>query len=263
MWVWDILVLWTLGPLDLGTLGPWDSWTSFLRQHLLILPLRSSYLLLSLPPTLLLWYGLVWGGGHLVLTLEIEIDNWTWSFNLYIDVKKLWGGCASVYNVSSGPFLSYDIWDCDWRWTGTQAWQFFSLVMLGFLQFLFESFPNLHFQPPARLDTIVNQVLDSNPESGNYFMLNSLLLMSHHKSPVKSPVESPAENWRRCSEASEHVFWVFIPQKWKFSINSASPKGASSWMVVICFFNWNMNFQGSLPLKLPPPSSLCTYKLRY
>ena len=243
MWLWDILVLVSLGPLDLWTLGPLPfSSTSY---FLLPLPISSSYS----PP--LVWFGM--GGGHLVLTLEIEIDNWTWSFNLYIDVKKLWGGCASVYNVSSGPFLSYDIWDCDWRWTGTQAWQFFSLVMLGFLQFLFESFPNLHFQPPARLDTIVNQVLDSNPESGNYFMLNSLLLMSHHKSPVKSPVESPAENWRRCSEASEHVFWVFIPQKWKFSINSASPKGASSWMVVICFFNWNMNFQGSLPLKLPPP----------
>ena len=48
----------TLRPLDLGTLGPWDSWTSSLLQHLLILPLTSSYL----PPTLLLWYGLVRGG---------------------------------------------------------------------------------------------------------------------------------------------------------------------------------------------------------
>ena len=46
----------TLGPLDHGTLGPWDSWTSSLLQHLLILPLTSSYLLLFLPPTLLLWY---------------------------------------------------------------------------------------------------------------------------------------------------------------------------------------------------------------
>ena len=56
-------ISWSLGPLDLGTLGPWDSWTSSLLQHLLILPLRSSYLLLPLPPTLLLWYGLVRGGG--------------------------------------------------------------------------------------------------------------------------------------------------------------------------------------------------------
>ena len=38
----------TLGPLDLGTpwtlepLGPWDSWTSSLLQHLIILPLTSS-----------------------------------------------------------------------------------------------------------------------------------------------------------------------------------------------------------------------------
>ena len=262
MWVLDILVLWTLGPwdpwtlkpLDLGTLGPLPS--SNTSSYFPLYPLTSSCLFLLLSSFGMVWYG----GGHLVLTLEIEIDNWTWSFNLYIDVKKLWGGCASVYNVSSGPFLSYDIWDCDWRWTGTQAWQFFSLVMLGFLQFLFESFPNLHFQPPARLDTIVNQVLDSNPESGNYFMLNSLLLMSHHKSPVKSPVESPAENWRRCSEASKHVFGVFDPQKWNLSINSPSPEGASSCMIVICFFIWNMNFQGSLPLKRPPPHPVCAHK---
>ena len=52
----------TLGPLDLGTLGPWDSWPFSLIQHPLILPLTSSYPLLSLPPTLLLWYGLVRGG---------------------------------------------------------------------------------------------------------------------------------------------------------------------------------------------------------
>jgi len=76
MWVWDILVLWTP--------GPWDSWTSFLCQHLLILPLTSSYLLLSLPPTLLLWYGLVmgrWGGGW-VVTLENEIGDGPLTFIL-------------------------------------------------------------------------------------------------------------------------------------------------------------------------------------
>ena len=53
---------WDLGPLDLGTLGLWDSWTSSLIQHLLILTHTYSYLLLSLSPTLLLWYGLVMGG---------------------------------------------------------------------------------------------------------------------------------------------------------------------------------------------------------
>ena len=55
------------GPQDLGTIGPWDSQTS----SLLILPITSSYLLLSppiFPPTLLLWYGLVWGG---VLSCDI------------------------------------------------------------------------------------------------------------------------------------------------------------------------------------------------
>ena len=49
------------------------------------------------------------------MTLEIEIDNWRWTFDLYIDVKKLWGGgwvggwVVLDYNVSSGPFLSYEI----------------------------------------------------------------------------------------------------------------------------------------------------------
>ena len=45
------------------------------------------------------------------MTLEIEIENWTWSFNLYIDVKKLWGGgwVELDYNISSGPFLSFVI----------------------------------------------------------------------------------------------------------------------------------------------------------
>ena len=68
----DFEIYWSLGPSDLGTLEPWNPWTlglldllSSLLQHLLILPLTSSYLLLSLPPTLLLWYGLVRGGGEL------------------------------------------------------------------------------------------------------------------------------------------------------------------------------------------------------
>ena len=39
--------------------GPWDSWTCSLLLYLLILPLTSSYLFQSLPPTLLLWYVLV------------------------------------------------------------------------------------------------------------------------------------------------------------------------------------------------------------
>jgi len=56
-------ISWSLGPLDLGTLGPWDSWTSSLLQNLHLLAITSSYLLLSLPPTLLLLYGLVMGVG--------------------------------------------------------------------------------------------------------------------------------------------------------------------------------------------------------
>ena len=95
----DFEISWSLRPWDLGTLGPLSSSTT------------SSYFLLP-PPTLLLWYGLVWGGGW-VLTLEIEIDNWRWTFDLYIDVKKLSGGwwwwCTLDFSVSSGPFLSYEI----------------------------------------------------------------------------------------------------------------------------------------------------------
>ena len=70
----EFKISWSLGPLNLGTLGPLDSWTPSLLQHFLILPLTSSYLLLSLPPTLLLWYGLVMGGGG-VVNFEDEIGD--------------------------------------------------------------------------------------------------------------------------------------------------------------------------------------------
>ena len=47
------------------------------------------------------------------MILEIEIDNYRCTFDLYIDVKKLWGGGGGWvyldYNISSGPFLSYEI----------------------------------------------------------------------------------------------------------------------------------------------------------
>ena len=76
------LGFWTLGPLDLWTLGPLPSFN--ISSYLL---LNLFYILLSLPPTLLLWYGLVWGGG--VLTFEIEIDYLRLIFDLYIDVEKL------------------------------------------------------------------------------------------------------------------------------------------------------------------------------
>ena len=67
----------TLGPLDLGTFRPWDSWTSSLLWHLFILIHTSSYLLLSLPPILLLWYGLVIGGCELWhWRIRLEMDLW-------------------------------------------------------------------------------------------------------------------------------------------------------------------------------------------
>ena len=78
---------WTLESLDLETLGPWDSWTSSLHQHLLILPLISSYLLLSLPPTLLLWYGLVRGRDEFVI-LENETGDGPLIFIL--NLKSCW-----------------------------------------------------------------------------------------------------------------------------------------------------------------------------
>ena len=44
------------------------------------------------------------------MTLEIEIDYWRLTFDLYIDVEKLvCGWCTLDYNISSGPFLSYEI----------------------------------------------------------------------------------------------------------------------------------------------------------
>ena len=104
MWVEDILILGTLGPLDLGTLGPWDSWTSSLLQHLLILPLTSSYLLQSLPPTLLLWNGLVMGGGLWVVTLEDEIGDGPLTFILIL--KSCWVG---RWNPGTSSFLLYSL----------------------------------------------------------------------------------------------------------------------------------------------------------
>ena len=85
----------TLGPLDLGTLAPWYSWTSSL--------------LVSLPHTLLLWYGLLWGWR---LIHDIGDWDWRWTFDFYVDVRKLsvGSGCCTLnYSISSGPFLSFAI----------------------------------------------------------------------------------------------------------------------------------------------------------
>ena len=56
---YDLEICWSL--------CPWDPWTFGLLDLFPppLLPHTSSYLLLSLPPTLLLWYGLDWGKGGL------------------------------------------------------------------------------------------------------------------------------------------------------------------------------------------------------
>ena len=64
----DFEMSWSLCPLDPRTFGLLDLFPPPLLPH------TSSYLLLSLPPTLLLWYGLVWGRGGWVFILEIEMD---------------------------------------------------------------------------------------------------------------------------------------------------------------------------------------------
>ena len=103
-------ISWSFEPWDLGTPGPWNPWTSSLLQHLLILPLTSSYLLLSLPPTLLLWYGLVMGcRGGWVVTLENEIGDGPLTFILILKSCGVGGwnpGTSSFFLHSIPLFLS-------------------------------------------------------------------------------------------------------------------------------------------------------------
>ena len=76
MWVWDILVLgtlgpwdpWTLEPLDLGTLGPLPSAKT--SSYFPLDPLTSSYLFLLLSS-----FGMVWLGGGWVVTFDNEIGD--------------------------------------------------------------------------------------------------------------------------------------------------------------------------------------------
>ena len=98
---YDFETSWSWRPLDLLTLG---------------LPPNSFYFLLLLPTYFYLLFppGLVWGGGRgvkwLWSFLSFYIGDWAWTF--HNDVKKLLGGWWWVYldyNVSSGPFLSFEI----------------------------------------------------------------------------------------------------------------------------------------------------------
>ena len=86
MWVWDILVLGTLGPWDPWTLEPWtlgllDLFPPPTPPHtspciLLPPPISSSYS----PP--LVWFGY---GGRGGMSWDIWEWDWRWTFYLYID----------------------------------------------------------------------------------------------------------------------------------------------------------------------------------
>ena len=81
-----------LGPWDLLTLGIWDSFTSSLFLYLLILPLTSSYLFLLLSS-----FGMVWLRGG--VSCDIGEWDWRWTFDLYIDLKKLLGGWVEPWDL--------------------------------------------------------------------------------------------------------------------------------------------------------------------
>ena len=108
----DFKISWSLGPWDLGTLGPLSS----LLQHL-ILPLTPSDLLWPPPVTSsysppFVWFGMggVGGLGCWVVTLETEIGDGPLTFILMLKscgvVVDGWWVVHFDYNVSSGPFLT-------------------------------------------------------------------------------------------------------------------------------------------------------------
>ena len=80
---------WTLELLDLGTLGPlpFSSTSSYFPLH----PLTSSYLFL------LLSFGMVRLGGR--GSCDIGEWDWRWTFDLYIDLKMLWGGWVEPWDL--------------------------------------------------------------------------------------------------------------------------------------------------------------------
>ena len=143
MWVWDTLVLGTLGPLDTWILVVFDfrTWGTLLSStssyfllpppisssYFFLPPPKLSYLLLSLPSSsyfllapftffyfLLLLptsFYLVWGECQMTM-VHCEFWHKRWTLDLYIHVKKLSGGGDGglYYNASSGPFFEF------WHW---------------------------------------------------------------------------------------------------------------------------------------------------
>ena len=87
-------ISWSFGSWDLGTPGPWNPWTlgflylfphpflssSNTSSYFPLHPLTSSYLFLLLSS-----FGMLW--------------LWRWTFDLYIDLKKLWVGWVEPWDL--------------------------------------------------------------------------------------------------------------------------------------------------------------------
>ena len=147
MWLWDILVLGTLGLWDLVPPQPPPQLLlplTFSYLFLLLLPTSSStllppsissYLHLSLPTSFYLllphtWFGLVWCGMVWYGEVELWHWDWRWTFDINIDVRKFMGGlvggeCIWIIASALVLFLSFDIWAWYFRFIRTRAWQQF------------------------------------------------------------------------------------------------------------------------------------------
>ena len=95
IWLWDVLVLWTLGPWILGTLGPLDLRTLGLETFWpLPSSTTSSYFLL--PLTSLVWFGMVkYGGRGWLLRSHVKI------FQCYFTQKSFMVGDIAIIATSS------------------------------------------------------------------------------------------------------------------------------------------------------------------
>ena len=108
------------------TLLPW--YTEVINKHSHWWLKKSSYVksFISISWTLGLWDLLSLLSCQMNF-LSFDIGDWDrrWTFDLYIDAKKLWGGwCIWIITSALVLFFSFDLRDWDWRWTRTHAWQY-------------------------------------------------------------------------------------------------------------------------------------------